>query len=117
MQIVINSYGSYIRKEHNCFIIKNKEKTFEVSAEKVESILISTSATISTDAIEFAVANNIDIVFLDKYGNPYGRIWHAKLGSTALIRRRRASKRAGRRRGSPSSRAGWGRRSSTRLRL
>lgn len=88
MQIVINSYGSYIRKEHNCFIIKNKEKTFEVSAEKVESILISTSATISTDAIEFAVANNIDIVFLDKYGNPYGRIWHAKLGSTALIRRR-----------------------------
>ncbi len=88
MQIVINSYGSYIRKEHNCFLIKNEDKTFEVSAEKVESILVSTSATISTDAIEFAVANNIDIVFLDKYGNPYGRVWHAKLGSTALIRRR-----------------------------
>jgi len=88
MQLVINSYGSYIRKNHNCFLIKNEEKTFEVSADKVESILISTSATISTDAIEFAVANNIDIVFLDEYGNPYGRVWHAKLGSTALIRRR-----------------------------
>lgn len=88
MQIVINSYGSYIRKNQNCFLIKNEDKTFEVSAEKVDSILISTSALISTDAIEFAVENNIDIVFLNKFGNPYGRVWHAKLGSTALIRRK-----------------------------
>jgi CRISPR-associated protein Cas1 len=32
--------------------------------------------------------NNIDIVFLDEHGNPYGRVWHPKLGSTTLIRRR-----------------------------
>jgi len=88
MQIVINTRGSYLRKEHNCFLIKNDDRTFEVSAEKVDSILITTSATISTDAIEFAVANNIDIIFLNKYGDPYGRIWHPKLGSTTLIRRR-----------------------------
>jgi len=25
---------------------------------------------------------------LDCFGNPYGRIWHSKLGSTTLIRRR-----------------------------
>jgi CRISPR-associated protein Cas1 len=88
MQIVINTRGSYLRKEHNCFLIKNEDRTFEVSAEKVDSILITTSATISTDAIEFAVAHNIDIIFLNKYGDPYGRVWHAKLGSTTLIRRR-----------------------------
>jgi CRISPR-associated protein Cas1 len=35
-----------------------------------------------------AMENNIDIVFLDDFGNPYGRIWHPKLGSTTLIRRR-----------------------------
>jgi len=88
MQIVINTRGSYLRKEHNCFLIKNDDRTFEVSAEKVDSILITTSATISTDAIEFAVANNIDIIFLNKYGDPSGRIWHPKLGSTTQIRRR-----------------------------
>jgi CRISPR-associated protein Cas1 len=27
-------------------------------------------------------------VFLDSHGEPYGRIWHPKLGSTTLIRRR-----------------------------
>src|SRR4030067_1213575 len=87
MQLVINTRGSYLKKEKNCFLVKNDEKSFEVSADKVDSILITTSATISTDAIEFAIENNIDIVFLDFHGNPFGRVWHSKLGSTTLIRR------------------------------
>ncbi len=88
MQLVINTRGAYLKKEKNCLLVKNDDKTFEVSADKINSILITTSATITTDAIEFAVENNIDIVFLDFNGNPYGRIWHSKLGSTTLIRRR-----------------------------
>jgi CRISPR-associated protein Cas1 len=35
-----------------------------------------------------ALENNIDVIFLDKYGDPIGRIWFAKMGSTALIRRK-----------------------------
>ncbi len=92
MQLVINTYGSYLRKKNNCFLVKieeeGKEKVFEVSVNKVDSILITTSAYISTDAIKFAVDNNINIVFLDSFGDPYGRVWHSKLGSTTLIRRK-----------------------------
>jgi CRISPR-associated protein Cas1 len=88
MQLVINTHGSYLKKNKNCFLIKNEDKTFEVSADKVDSILITTSATITTDAVKFAVENNIDIIFLDYFGNPYGRVWHSKLGSTVQIRRR-----------------------------
>lgn len=88
MQLVINTYGGYLKKEKNCFLIKNEDNSFEISADKVDSILITTSATITTDAIELAVENDIDIIFLDYFGNPYGRIWHPKLGSTVLIRRR-----------------------------
>ena len=79
---------SYLKMKNNCFLVKNDDKVFEVSEKKVESILITTSATITTDAIKFAVENNIDIVFLDKFGDPYGRVWHSKLGSTTYIRRR-----------------------------
>jgi len=88
MQLVINTYGSYLRKKGNCFLVRKEDKVFEVSVTKVDSILITTAAYISTDAIKFAVDNNIDIVFLDSYGDPYGRVWHPKLGSTTLIRRR-----------------------------
>ncbi|MEW6455468.1 MAG: CRISPR-associated endonuclease Cas1 [Acidobacteriota bacterium] len=88
MQLVINTFGSYLRKKENCFLVKNEDKVFEVSVKKVDSILITTSAYISTDAIKLAMDNNIDIIFLDEFGNPYGRVWHSKLGSTTLIRRK-----------------------------
>ncbi len=88
MQLVINSYGSYLRKKNKCFLVKNEDRVFEVSVNKVDSILITTSAYLSTDAVKFAVDNNIDIVFLDHFGDPYGRVWHSKLGSTTLIRRK-----------------------------
>ncbi len=88
MQLVINTYGAYLRKSGNCFLVKREDKSFEVAVGKVNSILITTAAYITTDAIKLAVDNNIDIVFLDAHGEPYGRVWHPKLGSTTLIRRR-----------------------------
>lgn len=88
MQLVINTYGSYLQKSGDCFKIKTDEKVFEISCKKVSSILISTAAYITTDAVKMAMENNIDIVFIDDFGNPYGRVWHPKLGSTTLIRRK-----------------------------
>lgn len=88
MQLVINTYGSYLQKSGDCFKVKTDDKVFEISCKKVSSILISTAAYITTDAIRMAMENNIDIVFIDEYGNPYGRVWHPKLGSTTFIRRR-----------------------------
>jgi CRISPR-associated protein Cas1 len=88
MQLVINTYGSYLRKQGDCFLVKNEYKVFEVSVRKVDSIMITTSAYLSTDALKFAIENNIDVIFLDEFGNPYGRVWHSKLGSTVLIRRK-----------------------------
>ncbi|HQN74391.1 MAG TPA: CRISPR-associated endonuclease Cas1 [bacterium] len=88
MQLVINSKGAYIRKRGECFEITIDEKKTEIAASKVQSIVVTTAVLISTDAILLANENNIDIVFLDHFGNPFSRIWHSKFGSTAFIRRR-----------------------------
>lgn len=95
MQLVINTRGSYLRKKNNCFLIKNEDKVFEISVKKIDSILITTSAYLSTDAVKFAMDNNIDIIFLDYFGNPYGRVWHSRLGSTTLIRRKQLESSTG----------------------
>jgi len=87
MDLVINTWGSFVKKKDKCFLIKNQDGSAEISAEKVNTIIITNSAGISSDAVELALSKNIDIVFLDKYGNPYGRVWHSKFGSTNLIRR------------------------------
>jgi CRISPR-associated protein Cas1 len=88
MQLVINTYGSYLQKNGDCFKVKKDEQVFEVSVKKVSSIMITTAAYITTDAIKLAMDHNIDIIFLDEFGDPFGRVWHSKLGSTVLIRRR-----------------------------
>ena len=63
-------------------------KKTKIAPSKVRSIIISTHAQITTDAIKLALDNNIDIVLMDDFGNPYGRFWHSRFGSTAFIRRR-----------------------------
>jgi len=88
MQIVINSYGSYIRKRSDCFEIGVGDKKQELPARKVQSILITTSVMVSTDAILLAHEHNIDIIFLNQYGDPFSRVWHSRFGSTTYIRRK-----------------------------
>ena len=88
MELVINTYGSYLQKNGDCFRVKVDDRVFDVSVKKVSSIMITTSAYITTDAIKMAMDHNIDVIFLDKFGDPYGRVWHSKLGSTTLIRRK-----------------------------
>jgi len=88
MQLVINTPGTFITQKDGCFRLKQKEKQFDISPLKVESIIISNQAMISSQAVVLALEHNIDIIFLDTYGDPMGRIWFSKMGSTALIRRR-----------------------------
>jgi CRISP-associated protein Cas1 len=87
LQLVINTYGSYLKKKDDNFLVSVEDRKVEVSPRKVSSILISTAAAISTDAMYLAMQHNIEIVILDHVGNPFARVWHCKPGSTNKIRR------------------------------
>jgi CRISPR-associated protein Cas1 len=87
MDLILTTFGTYLHRQGEMFLVKVKEQKQEVSARKVRSILITTGASLSTDAIRLAVEKNIDIVFLDSVGQPYGRVWHGRPGSTTAIRR------------------------------
>ncbi|MBL7110114.1 MAG: CRISPR-associated endonuclease Cas1 [Candidatus Marinimicrobia bacterium] len=86
MQLIINTYGAYLHVKDDIFEVKVDGKKNHISPKKVQSVLITTGASLSSDAVKLAVENNIDILFLERSGKPYGRIWHDKLGSTARIR-------------------------------
>lgn len=89
MDLVINNRGSYLHQRNDMFLIEcDGKKSPPIAPQKVKSIIISTGIAISSDVIMLAVKNNIDIVMLNEYGDPYGRFWHSKFGSTAYIRRR-----------------------------
>lgn len=90
MQIHINTYGTYLHIKDQMFEIKLPENQgkHHIAAHKVKSIWLSKGTVLSTEAVFLAVKNNIDIIFLEWDGHPIGRIWHCKLGSTTLIRKK-----------------------------
>lgn len=88
MDLYLNTYGSFIHQKDGMFEIEVEGKKTLISPSKIQSIIMSTSIRLTTDVIKLALENNIDIVLLDEFGDPYGRFWHSKFGSTAYIRRR-----------------------------
>ncbi|MCE2434872.1 MAG: CRISPR-associated endonuclease Cas1, partial [Candidatus Latescibacteria bacterium] len=55
MQLVLNTYGAYLSRRGELFQVKVKDQSTEISARKVRSILISTGAAFSSDAVQLAV--------------------------------------------------------------
>jgi CRISPR-associated protein Cas1 len=88
MQLILNTFGASLRKKDGLFLIKSGDRKVTVSPRKVQTIWLATGAHLSTDAIRLALEHHIDIALLDRHGEPYGRFWHARLGSTTLLRRR-----------------------------
>jgi CRISP-associated protein Cas1 len=82
MQLILNTFGASLRKKDDMFLVRSGERQALISPRKVQSIVLAAGVHLSTDAIRLALLHNIDIALLDKHGEPYGRFWHARLGST-----------------------------------
>jgi len=86
--VAVEKRGSYIKKSGNRFVVQNKGKKQEYSADKISQIIFISPAAISTEAIRLAIEKNIDIVYLDWRGNPFARTYRPTLGGTTLTRRK-----------------------------
>ena len=88
MDLVVDTYGSSVRRKSNCFLIRKGDEVEEVCADDVAQIVLMLGTHISTDAIALAAEKNVDIVCISRYGEPISRIWPCKFGGTALTRRK-----------------------------
>jgi CRISPR-associated protein Cas1 len=94
MQLVLISRGAALRVRDGCFSVRPgktgeaepEERLF--AARKIDSILIGASVSVTSDALSLAIEHNIDVLLLNRFGEPEGRVWHCRFGSTAAIRRR-----------------------------
>ena len=91
MQIHLNTYGTYLHVHERMFEVRKRVdgvvEKMQLAAHKIKSIWVSNGVALSANAVKLAMEHNIDIVFLEANGNPYGRVWHSKLGSTTRIRK------------------------------
>ncbi|MGB3618754.1 MAG: CRISPR-associated endonuclease Cas1, partial [Catalinimonas sp.] len=98
MHLYLNSFGTYLHVKDEMFEVRvppQRDGEAEVPAQihqfaaaKVRSIVMTTAGALSTDAVRLALRHNVDIVFSERSGQPLGRVWHSRLGSTTRIRKR-----------------------------
>lgn len=87
MHIVLNSFGASLRQENGLFSVRTAAGKQTIHPREVKSITVSRGARISSDAVLLAIEHEIDVLFVDKMGQPRGRVWSVKYGSVSDIRR------------------------------
>lgn len=83
----MNTFGSSLSRRDGAFEIVSAQGSQRVPADGIRSIQISRGAQITSDAAMLAIENEIEVLFMDRAGNPMGRIWSPKYGSISTIRK------------------------------
>lgn len=101
MQLYITTPGAYLHVREALFEVRIKSgeevRRSQFAPQKIQTIILHSGAALSTDAVQLALRHHVDIVFADGYGDPMGRIWHGRPGSTVRIRKAQLEASLGRR--------------------
>lgn len=88
MIVEVSSHGSVIKRNHNLIVISNDEGKKEISAEKIDCIIVSSNSLISTQAVKLCIEKQIQLVLADYSGRPFARLWVTNPGRNTVIRRK-----------------------------
>lgn len=87
MELVLNTFGTSLSRDNEGFVITHKDGRQRIPVVGIKTIQISRGAQITSDAVMLAIENEIEVLFMDKTGNPIGRVWSPKYGSISTIRK------------------------------
>ncbi len=88
MELILNTYGSSLMKENEAFAVVSKEGKQIIPPEKLRSVQIGKGTKLTSDAAMLALKHSIDVIFVEKSGEPAGRLWSGKFGSITSLRRK-----------------------------
>jgi CRISP-associated protein Cas1 len=86
--IEISTHGSVLKRDHESFVVVNGEEKVEVPAAKVDAIIVTSNALLSTQAIRLCIERNIELIVSDWSGRPISRMWQSTPGKNTEIRRK-----------------------------
>ncbi len=92
MIIEVATHGSAIRRRRDRFVIETKtpegeRESSEIPAEKVDAIMVTANAMISTSAVKLCIEKQIQLVLANYGGRPFARMWASTPGRATEIRR------------------------------
>lgn len=92
MQIYLQSFRAKLRVRNGLFEVRYANEKMKVhreqfSAKKVEAIWLQDKTSVSIAAIQLAIQEGIDVLFLNKFGHPTGRLLSTKPTGTTRIQK------------------------------
>lgn len=87
MEIVLNTYGTSINRDNEAFVITNEMGRRRVPPDGISRIVAGKGVSITTDAMLLAIEHEIEILVVDRRGQPQGMVWSHKYGSISTIRK------------------------------
>ena len=87
MEIVLNTFGTSLNRDNECFVVSNDQGRQRVPPESVSSITLCRGVSITSDAVLLAISHGIEIRFVDRRGMPQGLVWSHRYGSISTIRK------------------------------
>jgi CRISPR-associated protein Cas1 len=87
MELVLHTFGACLTKDNDAFMVLHKDGKQRIPPGDIKSILVHRGVQISSDALLLAIANEIEVLFMEQGGKPAGRVWSNKYGSISTIRK------------------------------
>lgn len=87
MELILNTFGVTLNRDNECFVITTADGRQRIPPDGIKSIQVSRGAQVTSDAVMLAVEHEIEILFIDRSGNPVARVWSPKYGSISTIRK------------------------------
>lgn len=87
MELTLNTFGVALSLDNEGFVICGPDGTERIPPSGIDTIRLSKGIQITSDAILFAIKNEIEILFSDRTGQPQGRVWSPRYGSISTIRK------------------------------
>ncbi|MDN5304983.1 MAG: CRISP-associated protein Cas1 [Fusobacteriaceae bacterium] len=87
MEIFIETDGSKLRVKNGIFLLESFQNKMEISPVNVRAFVIKAKIAITSSAIELAIKNDVELVFINNYDKPYCRMISTEFSKSGNLRK------------------------------
>lgn len=86
-QLILNKRGTSLSVKGGRYCVRTPERESFIPVHEIKSIHLHSATKLTYEVVQTAIQYNTDLLFIDRYGKPIGRVWSNQFGSISTIRK------------------------------